>query len=282
MQITSKRYYGTTCTIAQICASAYRISTSVGKPGQREHLSKIFGEPKLDEVPVLRANLSFFNTSDPKSEVMGVARGDSFLNAGIKHGFMYVEPSIPDSPDVEFPASYQLRPVIKGKESFASIAGANPRTMFGQDVNRNFKLILAKGRTLFEKGLTIQEQADVCYQEGLRTAVNLDGGGSSGAYYYDKLLPCSYDGRGLGMILIVYGRYDLNSLPTVRKNSTGVYVHLLQRLLNYFDSVGLVEDGVFGNLTKQAVINYQRCQGLTVDGIVGPKTWRRLTNPWLE
>ncbi|NET16141.1 MAG: peptidoglycan-binding protein [Okeania sp. SIO1H6] len=36
----------------------------------------------------------------------------------------------------------------------------------------------------------------------------------------------------------------------------------------------LVVDGIFGNLTKEAVIAFQKQYGgLTADGIVGPQTW---------
>ena len=35
-------------------------------------------------------------------------------------------------------------------------------------------------------------------------------------------------------------------------------------------------DGIFGNQTRNAVINYQRSRGLSADGIVGCNTWRSL------
>ena len=39
-------------------------------------------------------------------------------------------------------------------------------------------------------------------------------------------------------------------------------------------SVGI--DNIFGNQTKQAVINYQKANGLSADGIVGYNTWNSL------
>jgi lysozyme len=38
----------------------------------------------------------------------------------------------------------------------------------------------------------------------------------------------------------------------------------------------ILADGIFGPLTKQAVMNWQKAHGLAVDGIVGPATWNAL------
>ena len=38
----------------------------------------------------------------------------------------------------------------------------------------------------------------------------------------------------------------------------------------------LVVDGVFGNLSKEAVMAFQKEYGLTIDGIVGSQTWNKL------
>jgi peptidoglycan hydrolase-like protein with peptidoglycan-binding domain len=37
-------------------------------------------------------------------------------------------------------------------------------------------------------------------------------------------------------------------------------------------------DGIFGNNTKNAVINFQRYYGLKADGIVGCQTWKKLVS----
>lgn len=64
--------------------------------------------------------------------------------------------------------------------------------------------------------------------------------------------------------------------PTIRKDSRGEYVQLLQTMLvNRGYSLGNV-DGIFGARTDTAVRDFQKASGLKVDGIVGPKTWAAL------
>ena len=60
------------------------------------------------------------------------------------------------------------------------------------------------------------------------------------------------------------------SRPILKINSRGEDVRQLQRILN------LVDDGIFGELTKEAVIAFQNAHNLTPDGIVGTKTWAEL------
>ncbi len=63
--------------------------------------------------------------------------------------------------------------------------------------------------------------------------------------------------------------------PTLTLGSTGEDVKYLQTVLNAIvANNSLVVDGIFGNLTKEAVIAFQKQSvGLTADGIVGPQTW---------
>ncbi len=78
------------------------------------------------------------------------------------------------------------------------------------------------------------------------------------------------------------------SCPTLSQGKRGEAVKTLQRKLNrefkrgsFFNSPDdfkplLKEDGEFGPLTRNAVIDYQAWTGLQVDGIVGPQTWGSL------
>ena len=58
--------------------------------------------------------------------------------------------------------------------------------------------------------------------------------------------------------------------------STGTNVALIQSQLNYLGFWCGSADGIFGNNTKNAVINFQRSRGLSADGVVGFYTWNEL------
>ena len=68
----------------------------------------------------------------------------------------------------------------------------------------------------------------------------------------------------------IAGSKTLSACPTLRIGARGNITKLMQQ------KIGVAADGIFGNGTKQAVINYQKSKGLSVDGIVGRNTWRKL------
>ena len=59
-------------------------------------------------------------------------------------------------------------------------------------------------------------------------------------------------------------------METLKKGSRGNDVKSLQRILH------LLDDGIFGALTEEAVKEFQTANGLTSDGIVGNATWAKL------
>jgi len=59
-------------------------------------------------------------------------------------------------------------------------------------------------------------------------------------------------------------------MRVLRRGSRGEDVKVLQRALNCYP------DGIFGQLTDEAVLDFQHAKGLVADGIVGPKTWAAL------
>ncbi|MDF2548558.1 MAG: hypothetical protein K0R93_3456 [Anaerosolibacter sp.] len=56
----------------------------------------------------------------------------------------------------------------------------------------------------------------------------------------------------------------------------GQDVREIQERLNTLGFDAGLEDGIFGESTRQAVIQFQRSKGLTPDGIVGPSTYTAL------
>jgi len=68
---------------------------------------------------------------------------------------------------------------------------------------------------------------------------------------------------------------------TLREGSSGIDVITLQYILSYISEFyptirSVMQDGVFGNETAQAVIEFQQTMGVTADGIVTPSTWSML------
>lgn len=67
---------------------------------------------------------------------------------------------------------------------------------------------------------------------------------------------------------------------TLKKGSRGTSVQYVQWELNHRINAGLVEDGSYGNLTRQKVIEFQKMvfpnQPKEWDGIVGSRTWKAL------
>lgn len=63
-------------------------------------------------------------------------------------------------------------------------------------------------------------------------------------------------------------------MEVLRLGSRGPQVKLVQSLLAKIGYDAGAIDGIFGQQTRQAVIEFQRDNGLTPDGIVGPSTWR--------
>lgn len=67
------------------------------------------------------------------------------------------------------------------------------------------------------------------------------------------------------------GQQTMGAYPgfLIREGARGEYVRQIQTCLNRVNNAGLATDGIFGPLTRAAVVNYQSANGLAADGIVG-------------
>lgn len=72
------------------------------------------------------------------------------------------------------------------------------------------------------------------------------------------------------------GPNTLDGCPMLKPNARGNITYLLQEKLNQLGYGTNGIDGIFGNGTRQAVIQFQQDNGLGADGIVGRNTWRVL------
>jgi len=86
--------------------------------------------------------------------------------------------------------------------------------------------------------------------------------GKSAAVLYGALLAACF-----GFAIMWAGECSGTKL---KLGSRGACVQVVQ------GAVGTNADGIFGKLTKQAVMRFQENRGLAVDGIVGPRTWEAI------
>jgi peptidoglycan hydrolase-like protein with peptidoglycan-binding domain len=66
--------------------------------------------------------------------------------------------------------------------------------------------------------------------------------------------------------------------PTISPGAMGAVVRRLQRGLRRTPNPGVTVNGVFDSQTETAVKEFQQSAGLVEDGIVGPLTWEALPN----
>lgn len=96
----------------------------------------------------------------------------------------------------------------------------------------------------------------------------------------------AYNAQSLGVLvpydITINGQAYIGTISYpgyyIQYGSTGSYVTLIQRRLNYLGFNCGTVDGDFGSMTKNAVMNFQRSRYLEVDGVVGPSTWNALFN----
>ena len=99
---------------------------------------------------------------------------------------------------------------------------------------------------------------------------------SSSQNNFVKQLQQTLNKKGANLVVDgIAGPLTLGACPLLACGSMGTIVSLLQSRLNSIGfSCGSV-DGMFGQNTKQAVMNFQKSRKLSVDGIVGKNTWSK-------
>lgn len=73
-------------------------------------------------------------------------------------------------------------------EEVGQAMASNPRTAIGIIDENHYIIVVSDGRTSESKGLSLYQMAEVMKSYGVKTAYNLDGGGSSTLYFNDQVI----------------------------------------------------------------------------------------------
>lgn len=78
--------------------------------------------------------------------------------------------------------------VVDTKSEVGQSMSSNPRTAIGIIDENHYIIIVSDGRTSESQGLSLYEMAEVMKSYGVKTAYNLDGGGSSTMYFNGRVI----------------------------------------------------------------------------------------------
>ena len=78
--------------------------------------------------------------------------------------------------------------VVNTKSEVGQSMASNPRTAIGIIDENHYIIIVSDGRTSESKGLSLYQMAEVMKSYGVKTAYNLDGGGSSTLYFNGQVI----------------------------------------------------------------------------------------------
>ena len=73
-------------------------------------------------------------------------------------------------------------------EEVGQAMASNPRTAIGIIAENHYIIVVSDGRTSESKGLSLYQMAEVMKSYGVKTAYNLDGGGSSTLYFNGQVI----------------------------------------------------------------------------------------------
>ena len=87
------------------------------------------------------------------------------------------------------PALVENGEIAVGKnEEVGQAMASNPRTAIGIIDENHYIIVVSDGRTSESKGLSLYQMAEVMNSYGVKTAYNLDGGGSSTLYFNGQVI----------------------------------------------------------------------------------------------
>lgn len=78
--------------------------------------------------------------------------------------------------------------VVNTKSEVGQSMASNPRTAIGIIDENHYIIIVSDGRTSESQGLSLYEMAEIMKSYGVKTAYNLDGGGSSTMYFSGQVI----------------------------------------------------------------------------------------------
>ena len=78
--------------------------------------------------------------------------------------------------------------VVNTKSEVGQSMASNPRTAIGIIDEKHYIIIVSDGRTSESQGLSLYEMAEIMKSYGVKTAYNLDGGGSSTMYFNGQVI----------------------------------------------------------------------------------------------
>lgn len=255
----TQRKFDTTIHVFEFMPGTIKCMPTMGDTSKKQNLTQIkhtwFEANNYTKIAAI--NLAFFDSKVSKPYGLNYTDG-GFLHSSSWAGDDFLELifnndklSIEDIDGVAFKAKYPKATwgtslsyslLIDGKINikkrekfyFGKDGQRHPRTLIGQKSDNTMVLVVSEGRMAKEKGLTVQESAQLMLDLGCIIAINADGGGSSEMIVENKIMNKLSDGseRALANALLVYApkgtKVDYNQSQTVSKPAVSIVPPILK------------------------------------------------------
>lgn len=206
---------------------------------------------------------------------MGRYNADNFANAIVK-GITGTTVNTPE----ESPQEHSPNEDYSCKGKYGVATGDGVRLRDGASTNSNVLGYANKGDK-FKIGYKLGDWYSVYWGEHgafiSASYLSISSNNSSNNWIARLQEECNNQGFSNQTVDGYAGPNTLDGCPLVKPGAQGNITKLIQeRLISLGYNVSCGADGIFGNGTKQAVIQFQQDNGLSADGIVGRNTWRAL------